>query len=178
MYTAGYVKYGDGIHGTDSDGVPAGDDSGEGDTPTALREARADEHGQSRHAEGEISHDMEQLVIGMAAQGSSGPAPADSFRQAWDKHRRSRDHRTETSTSYMDSEKELDRYLEDDLAPDTEDFDILGWWKLHMSEYPTVALMARDVLAMPTCSKLSSEQMAHLRSIVRGYSKKSYKQFK
>jgi hypothetical protein len=28
--------------------------------------------------------------------------------------------------------------------------------------------MARDALAMPTCSKLSSEQTAHVRSIIRG----------
>jgi hypothetical protein len=183
---ADYISYEDGISGAEyfrkiikgavSHRVAptvATHDSGEG------QEGRA-EHGQSQRAEREISHDMELLVIAeMAAQGSSGPAPADSFKEAWDKLRCSRDHRTEeASTSYMDPEKELDRYLEDDLAPDTQDFDILSWWKAHMSQYPTVALMARDVLAMPTCSKLSSEQMAHLRSIVRGYSKKSYKQLK
>ena len=36
--------------------------------------------------------------------------------------------------------------------------------------------MARDALAMPTCSKLSSDQLAQVRSILRGYSKKPYLQ--
>ncbi|XP_062194985.1 zinc finger BED domain-containing protein RICESLEEPER 1-like [Phragmites australis] len=71
---------------------------------------------------------------------------------------------------------ELFRYLNDCLVEPTQDFDILKWWKVHRSDYPTVARMARDALAMPTCSKLSSDQMAHVRSIIRGYSnKKNFK---
>ncbi|CAO2186727.1 unnamed protein product [Urochloa humidicola] len=66
---------------------------------------------------------------------------------------------------------ELDGYLQDGPARSgTEGFDILNWWKVHGSvQYPTVARMARDALAMPTCSKLTSDQMAHVRSMIRGY---------
>jgi hypothetical protein len=80
--------------------------------------------------------------------------------------------------SYLDARNELDLYLNDPRVEATQDFDILNWWKDNNSKYPTVARMARDALAMPTCSKLSSEQMAHVSSIVRGYSKKRYMQAK
>ncbi|CAL5008800.1 unnamed protein product [Urochloa decumbens] len=98
--------------------------------------------------------------------------------QAWDEHCRAHGEGgmlPPVASSYPEAEKELDRYLKDRLAPQTEGFDILNWWKAHSSEYPTVARMARDALAMPTCSQLSSEQVAHVRSILRGYSKEEYK---
>jgi len=79
----------------------------------------------------------------------------------------------QVNSCYPETQTELDRYLQDPLAP--EDFDILKWWKAHSSEYPMVARMARDALAMPTCSKLSSDQLAQVRSILRGYSKKPYR---
>jgi len=45
---------------------------------------------------------------------------------------------------------ELDRYLHDDLFPcNDESFDILHWWKIHASQYPVVACMARDLFAVP-----------------------------
>jgi hypothetical protein len=44
---------------------------------------------------------------------------------------------------------ELDRYLHDNLFPcDDESFDILHWWKIHASQYPVVARMACDLLAV------------------------------
>ncbi|XP_051201148.1 zinc finger BED domain-containing protein RICESLEEPER 2 isoform X1 [Lolium perenne] len=46
---------------------------------------------------------------------------------------------------------ELDNYLEDGLVPRKDDFDILNWWMSHSSKYPTLSIMAQDVLAMP-CS--------------------------
>ncbi|CAO2189979.1 unnamed protein product [Urochloa humidicola] len=98
--------------------------------------------------------------------------------QAWDEHCRAHGEGgmlPPVAGSYPEAERELDRYLKDRLAPRTEGFDILNWWKAHSSEYPTVARMARDALAMPTCSQLSSEQVAHVRSILRGYSKEEYK---
>ncbi|CAO2200101.1 unnamed protein product [Urochloa humidicola] len=65
---------------------------------------------------------------------------------------------------------ELDCYLQDSPARQTEGFDILNWWKVHGSvQYPTVARMARDALAMPTCSKLTTDQIAHVKSMLRGY---------
>ena len=79
----------------------------------------------------------------------------------------------QVNSCYLETQMELDRYFQDPLAP--EDFDILKWWKAHSSEYPMVARMARDALAMPTRSKLSSDQLAQVRSILRGYSKKPYR---
>jgi hypothetical protein len=43
---------------------------------------------------------------------------------------------------------ELDRYLHDGLVPETNDFDILAWWKIHASTYPILVKIARDVLAI------------------------------
>jgi hypothetical protein len=69
--------------------------------------------------------------------------------------------------------EELDRYLTFGVSVHpTEGFDILNWWKVHgLEHYPAVADMAKDALAMPTCSQLSSEQIAHVKSLLRGYSK-------
>ncbi|KAL6659402.1 hypothetical protein ACP70R_003442 [Stipagrostis hirtigluma subsp. patula] len=44
---------------------------------------------------------------------------------------------------------ELDNYLEDGLVPRKDDFDILNWWMNNSTKYPTLSIMARDVLAMP-----------------------------
>ncbi|XP_062191580.1 zinc finger BED domain-containing protein RICESLEEPER 2-like isoform X2 [Phragmites australis] len=44
---------------------------------------------------------------------------------------------------------ELDNYLEDGLVPRKDDFDILNWWMSNSTKYPTLSIMARDVLAMP-----------------------------
>lgn len=45
---------------------------------------------------------------------------------------------------------ELDNYLEDGLVPRKDDFDILNWWMIHSTKYPTLSVMAQDVLAMPS----------------------------
>ncbi|KAF2907064.1 zinc finger BED domain-containing protein RICESLEEPER 1-like [Oryza sativa Japonica Group] len=88
----------------------------------------------------------------------------DPLQEAWDEHRRA------------EAQTDLDRYLKDELVHDpAQGFDILSWWKVHGSVlYPRVAQMARDALAMPTCSKPSAEQLAHITSIVRGYSKEGF----
>jgi hypothetical protein len=44
---------------------------------------------------------------------------------------------------------ELDNYLEDGLVPRKDDFDILNWWMSNCTKYPTLSVMARDVLAIP-----------------------------
>jgi hypothetical protein len=43
---------------------------------------------------------------------------------------------------------ELDRYLHDGLVAKTKDFDILVWWEIHASDYPILAKIAHDVLAI------------------------------
>jgi hypothetical protein len=79
--------------------------------------------------------------------------------------------------SHTTAKTELNDYLEDSPARTTKgfDFDILNWWKVHGSvQYPTVARMARTALAMPTCSKLTSDQTAQVKSIIRGYKKSDW----
>lgn len=57
-----------------------------------------------------------------------------------------------------EDKSELEKYLslnEPDAA-DSDDFDVLIWWKLNSHRYPTLALLARDVLAIPP-STVASE---------------------
>ena len=52
---------------------------------------------------------------------------------------------------------ELDRYLEDELVPiATENFQILDWWKVAGTRYPTLRKIARDIFAIPV-STVASE---------------------
>ncbi|CAL9012612.1 unnamed protein product [Prunus brigantina] len=51
---------------------------------------------------------------------------------------------------------EVDRYLLDPLESIDEEFDILGWWRINGLKYPTLASIAKDVLAIPT-STIASE---------------------
>jgi hypothetical protein len=55
------------------------------------------------------------------------------------------------TTSFVRSKNELDRYLEEESLPHDQNdyFDILGWWKLEGTRYPTLRLIARDILAIP-----------------------------
>jgi hypothetical protein len=52
---------------------------------------------------------------------------------------------------------ELDRYLEDDYVPATkENFNVLDWWKVAGTRYPTLRMIARDIYAIPV-STVASE---------------------
>ncbi|XP_026459707.1 zinc finger BED domain-containing protein RICESLEEPER 2-like [Papaver somniferum] len=58
---------------------------------------------------------------------------------------------------------ELETYLGEPILPtlttqDEMNFDILVWWKMNSCKYPTLANIARDVLAMPVTS-VASESM-------------------
>ncbi|XVF29445.1 hypothetical protein REPUB_Repub15cG0121700 [Reevesia pubescens] len=47
-------------------------------------------------------------------------------------------------------QSELDCYLDEDLLPrDGALFDILGWWRVNSSRFPTLGRMAHDILAIP-----------------------------
>jgi hypothetical protein len=49
----------------------------------------------------------------------------------------------------MRSKSELDRYLGDDLVPlTTKNFNILDWWKVAGTHYPTLRRIARDIFAI------------------------------
>ncbi|CAL4924285.1 unnamed protein product [Urochloa decumbens] len=51
---------------------------------------------------------------------------------------------------------ELERYLTDRPIHLSDDFDILNWWTVYSPVYPTLARIARDVLAVPA-STVASE---------------------
>lgn len=50
---------------------------------------------------------------------------------------------------------ELDKYLLEDQEPESEDFDILSWWKVNSPRFPVLSQLARDVLAIPMSSVAS-----------------------
>jgi hypothetical protein len=54
------------------------------------------------------------------------------------------------TNTFIRSKNELERYLEEETLPnyDNDNFDILGWWKLEGTHYPTLRLIARDILAI------------------------------
>lgn len=51
---------------------------------------------------------------------------------------------------------EYDKYKNKPVKPRTPDFDVLAWWKVNARDFPTLALIARDVLAIPV-STVASE---------------------
>ncbi|KAM3324154.1 hypothetical protein P3S67_005305 [Capsicum chacoense] len=54
------------------------------------------------------------------------------------------------------NKSELGKYLAGESEPDSEQFDILGWWKVNEPRFTTLAEMARDVLAIPISSVTSA----------------------
>ena len=52
---------------------------------------------------------------------------------------------------------ELEQYLGDPLFPRPRSgiFDVLAWWRTNAPKYPTVSLMAQDILAIPLTSVAS-----------------------
>ncbi|XP_034601050.1 zinc finger BED domain-containing protein RICESLEEPER 2-like isoform X2 [Setaria viridis] len=68
---------------------------------------------------------------------------------------------TDTSQSYIEQAAheelgEVITYLEGELIPQNVCFDVLKWWKENASIYPTLARLARDILAIPA-STVSAE---------------------
>jgi hypothetical protein len=54
------------------------------------------------------------------------------------------------------SKSELEKYLAEEVEPQTSKFDILDWWKKNSSRFPMIARLARDVLSIPI-STVASE---------------------
>ncbi|KAK2655118.1 hypothetical protein Ddye_008170 [Dipteronia dyeriana] len=50
----------------------------------------------------------------------------------------------------------LDYYLDEPVIPRADNFDILMWWNVNASKYPTLQCIARDILAIPV-STVASE---------------------
>ncbi|KAM3395066.1 hypothetical protein P3S68_004071 [Capsicum galapagoense] len=61
------------------------------------------------------------------------------------------------------TKSELDKYLGENQEPvlepgskcESEDFDILNWWKVNSPRFPIISQLARDVLAIPMLSVAS-----------------------
>ncbi|CAN1331093.1 Zinc finger BED domain-containing protein DAYSLEEPER [Linum perenne] len=60
-----------------------------------------------------------------------------------------------------DAGTELDSYLFAKVLPRTEDFDVLLWWKANALTYPTLAMIARDVLAVPVTTVASESAFSY-----------------
>jgi hypothetical protein len=56
----------------------------------------------------------------------------------------------------LECRSDVDQYLLDGCEANIIDFDILNWWKVNTPKYPTLAAIARDVLAIPI-STVASE---------------------
>jgi hypothetical protein len=54
-------------------------------------------------------------------------------------------------SSLVKAKNELDRYLDEEPLPHDENeyFDVLGWWKVAGTSFPTLRMIARDILAIP-----------------------------
>ncbi|VVA41700.1 PREDICTED: zinc finger, partial [Prunus dulcis] len=60
------------------------------------------------------------------------------------------------ASNTMILEHEVDRYLTDPIEKMVPNFDILKWWKLNGVKYPSLSLIAKDVLSIPV-STVASE---------------------
>lgn len=54
------------------------------------------------------------------------------------------------------NKSEVERYLNEETEEDSEDFNILEWWKLNGHRFPILAQLARDVLAIPILTAFST----------------------
>ena len=63
---------------------------------------------------------------------------------------------SESSSTNVTVNSELDHYLDEATLPWTQDFDILNWWKTLGIRYPTLQQIAKDFLAIPV-STVASE---------------------
>jgi len=55
------------------------------------------------------------------------------------------------TSSLSKAKNELDRYLDEEPLPrnESEYFDVLGWWKVAETCFPTLRMITRDILAIP-----------------------------
>ncbi|CAN0915443.1 Putative AC transposase [Linum grandiflorum] len=60
-----------------------------------------------------------------------------------------------TMFTNQDGREELEKYLGEPLLPRTQPFDILVWWKNQQVHYPTLRLIAKDILAIPVSTIVS-----------------------
>uniref|UniRef100_A0ACD5VXP9 Uncharacterized protein n=1 Tax=Avena sativa TaxID=4498 RepID=A0ACD5VXP9_AVESA len=55
---------------------------------------------------------------------------------------------------------ELEVYLEQDLAPRADNFNILTWWKDNQVDYPILSKLARDILSIQVSTVASESEFS------------------
>lgn len=60
------------------------------------------------------------------------------------------------SGASLNKQTELEVYLSESIIDDTNNFDILRWWKVNSERFPILSKVARDILAVPI-STVASE---------------------
>lgn len=73
------------------------------------------------------------------------------------------------SAQRISTTNELDKYLEEETLSVGVDLDILQFWKMHSGTYPTLARMARDILAVPASTVASESAFSCAGRIVSDY---------
>lgn len=83
--------------------------------------------------------------------GSTTSNHGDGELSAWEKHIRKKEAVPQSAVK-----TEFDRYIDEGLEPQSQDFDVLLWWKLRAAKYPILQAITRDILAIPV-STVASE---------------------
>ncbi|KAK9065205.1 hypothetical protein SSX86_016588 [Deinandra increscens subsp. villosa] len=78
-------------------------------------------------------------------------------------------HRQLLGVQTFGKKSELEKYLKDEVEEKTEDFNILQWWKINASRYPTLAKMAKDILAIPVSSVASESAFSTGGRVIDSY---------
>ncbi|CAL1359375.1 unnamed protein product [Linum trigynum] len=67
------------------------------------------------------------------------------------------------------NKSELEKYLREEDEPMVLKFDVLGWWKVNSLRFPTLSLMAKDVLAVPISTVASESAFSAGGRILDGF---------
>lgn len=94
------------------------------------------------------SYCSHQSISSTAATSSSRSSSSSRF-SLLDKVKKSKNDSSAASTF------ELAHYLNNDLVNDSEDFDILHWWKVEEKNFPILSIIARDLLTSQMSSVAS-----------------------
>jgi hypothetical protein len=73
------------------------------------------------------------------------------------------------SAQRISTTNELDKYLEEETLSVGVELDILQYWNMHSGTYPTLARMARDILAVPASTVASKSAFSSAERIVSDY---------
>ena len=64
-----------------------------------------------------------------------------------------------SSKKHESAKMEFNHFINERVLKRSKDFDILGWWKNNGLKYPTLQMIARDILVIPVTT-VASESLA------------------